>query len=514
LALWLLGVLSPTVFAQVNGCGPNGCSGGTPGGSSNQVQYNSAGAFGGLTNGASGTVLTSNGPSALPSFQAVTGTGTVTSVGLTAPSIFTVSGSPVTSAGVLALTANGISGGVPYFSSATQLSSSALLTANALMLGGGAGASPVSLGSLGTTTTVLHGNAAGVPTFGAVNLATDVTNTLPVGNGGTGLTSGIANSIPFFSSTTALSTSASLTWTNASSTLAIGVPNNTAKLIGANGTGSQTGTNFNLDGGNGGTSGAGGALVLNGGLGSTLPQNAGGQIIIPGGAASNTAVAQDMTLFGAVGTDAAHSGNVIVQDFNGDNTLVVDPFGNIFCACASAVGATDQFLYIGISAGAPTGTPAHTTGVYANSVPVRYDTTNNRFMVYNSGWKNVADQPTTTVGTFTSTFTGLTATVTCTSSYYKAGSIVTLALCAGNGTSNANTFTMTGLPGAITPTTLTQDVPLGRVLNAGSVANTATALITASSGTLTFEMSGISTGWNASSTKGFQVGQTISYLLN
>lgn len=55
----------------------------------------------------------------------------------------------------------------------------------------------------GTATTVLHGNAAGNPTFGAVNLTTDITGILPVGNssiltgdvtspGGTGVTT-IAN---------------------------------------------------------------------------------------------------------------------------------------------------------------------------------------------------------------------------------------------------------------------------------------------------------------------------------
>jgi len=74
--------------------------------------------------------------------------------------------------------ASGTSGGVPYFASTTTMGSSAALTSNAIMLGGGAGAAPTVLGSLGTTTTVLHGNASGAPTFGAVALATDVSGTL------------------------------------------------------------------------------------------------------------------------------------------------------------------------------------------------------------------------------------------------------------------------------------------------------------------------------------------------
>lgn len=45
--------------------------GGVPGGSNAQVQYNNASAFGGITNGAAGTVLTSTGTTTAPTFQAV-----------------------------------------------------------------------------------------------------------------------------------------------------------------------------------------------------------------------------------------------------------------------------------------------------------------------------------------------------------------------------------------------------------------------------------------------------------
>jgi hypothetical protein len=59
------------------------------------------------TTGTSG-LATFNGTTLnIPNYTASGGTGTVTSVGLTAPSIFTVSGSPVTTSGTLALTYSG-----------------------------------------------------------------------------------------------------------------------------------------------------------------------------------------------------------------------------------------------------------------------------------------------------------------------------------------------------------------------------------------------------------------------
>ena len=106
--------------------------------------------------------------------------GTVTSVAQSfTGGLISVTGSPITAAGTLALTVAGTSGGIPYFSSTSTWASSAALTANRIVLGGGAGVAPASLGSLGTTTTVLHGNAGGAPTFGSVALASDVSGTLP-----------------------------------------------------------------------------------------------------------------------------------------------------------------------------------------------------------------------------------------------------------------------------------------------------------------------------------------------
>src|SRR5262245_35762367 len=73
---------------------------------------------------------------------------------------------------------SGTSGGVLAFTAAGTIASSGALTANRIVLGGGAGVAPTVLGSLGTTTTVLHGNAAGAPTFGLVDLSTDVTGSI------------------------------------------------------------------------------------------------------------------------------------------------------------------------------------------------------------------------------------------------------------------------------------------------------------------------------------------------
>lgn len=99
---------------------------------------------------------------------------------------------------------SGTSGGILGYTASGTLASSVALTANALLLGGGAGATPTPMGSLGTTITVLHGNAAGAPTFAAVNIGTDTTGTLGVAQGGTNIASYAVGDVIYASGATTL----------------------------------------------------------------------------------------------------------------------------------------------------------------------------------------------------------------------------------------------------------------------------------------------------------------------
>jgi hypothetical protein len=141
-----------------------------------------------LTAGTGITITNGNGSISIAASGG--GSGTVTSVGWTG-GIVSV-GTPTTTP---AFTIAGTSGGIPYFSSGTTWASSAALTANAIVLGGGAGAAPTVLSSLGATTTVLHGNASGPPSFGAVSLTADVSGILPSTKGGTGVANNASSTL-------------------------------------------------------------------------------------------------------------------------------------------------------------------------------------------------------------------------------------------------------------------------------------------------------------------------------
>jgi len=181
------------------------------GGTVGAVVYQSgSGATAFLAAGTNGQVLTL--ASGIPSWATPT-VGTVTSIAQTfTGGIISVSGSPITTNGTLALTVAGTSGGIPYFTSTTAWASSALLSANALMVGGGAGVAPstVTTGTgvvtaLGVNTGtagafVVNGGALGTPSSGTV---TNLTGTAAINITGmaTNLAGGAAASIPYQSAT-------------------------------------------------------------------------------------------------------------------------------------------------------------------------------------------------------------------------------------------------------------------------------------------------------------------------
>ena len=162
-------------------------------GAAGSIPYQSAAATTAmLAAGTNGQVLTL--AAGLPSWVTA-GTGTVSSVAQSfTGGLISVSGSPITSSGTLALTVAGTSGGVPYFSSGTTWATSAALAASALVIGGGAGAAPattttgtgvvtalgVNTGSAGAF--VVNGGALGTPSSGTV---TNLTGTASININGT-----------------------------------------------------------------------------------------------------------------------------------------------------------------------------------------------------------------------------------------------------------------------------------------------------------------------------------------
>lgn len=95
-----------------------------------------------------------------------------------------------------------------------------------------------------------------------------------------------------------------------------------------------------------------------------------GQIFLEAGSANNT---------GKMTITTAKAGTLTSAVTITENQSV------IIGAAAIATNATDGFLYIPSCAGTPTGVPSANTG----RVAMVYDTTNNKFYVYNGAWKSV-----------------------------------------------------------------------------------------------------------------------------
>jgi hypothetical protein len=129
------------------------------------------------------------------------GSGSVVSVTLSSPGgIFAATGTnPITTTGTFGYSTTGTSGGIPYFSSGSQLSSSGVMALYGTMIGGGAGSAPVTVAP-STSGFVLTSNGPSAnPSFQA-----------PSGGGGTpvlsyGVFGGAVNAYTMASPTPAVS---------------------------------------------------------------------------------------------------------------------------------------------------------------------------------------------------------------------------------------------------------------------------------------------------------------------
>ena len=144
--------------------------------------------------------------------------GTVTSVAATVPSFLSITGSPITSLGTLAISYSGTalpvanggtgltagtSGGVLYYSATGTLASSSLLTQYGVVYGGGAGAAPVSTAA-GTTGQVLTATTSGAPTWASPATSGTVTSVSVVSANGFAGTVATATSTPAITLTTSI----------------------------------------------------------------------------------------------------------------------------------------------------------------------------------------------------------------------------------------------------------------------------------------------------------------------
>lgn len=104
---------------------------------------------------------------------------------------------------------SGTSGGVLAYTAAGTLASSAALTANAVVVGGGAGAAPATLAAFGNADNVLRSAGAGAPpAFATINLAASGavgSSVLQYNNGGTGNSSYTTGDILYASGPATLS---------------------------------------------------------------------------------------------------------------------------------------------------------------------------------------------------------------------------------------------------------------------------------------------------------------------
>lgn len=439
------------------------------------------------------------------------GTG-VSSVGLTMPTGFSVSGSPVTSSGTLGVTTT--------LSGVVHGNGSGLTASNVLLGSEVSGTLPVGNGGTGaaTLTGVLKGNGTSAFTAGTVSLTTEVAGTLPVGNGGsgaatlTGVLHGNGTS-PFTAANIALGSEVSGTLpvgnggTGAATLTGLLLGNGTSPFTAATSANvislwSGTCNSGSFLRGDGACASAGSGSVTSVGL--TMPSGfsvGGSPVTTSGSLAVTTALNGPLRgngsgfTTGAIALGSEVSGTLPVAN-GGTGVASSTGSGSVVLSASPTLSGT---ITGGTFSGTFSGNGASITSLNASNI--------------SSGTVPTANLETT--GTTTCNLSGMTATTTTTIRYVVVGDIASLRFGLALGTSNTTGMSCPSgtIPAAARP-------------NGGSGSQIATViaedngnLVVASArvvndGSINFGRITPGAGFTASGTKGFAEDAALTYTIN
>jgi hypothetical protein len=314
------------------------------------------------------------------------GGGTVTSVALSMPSIFSVSGSPVTTSGTLtaslnAQTANTVFGGpssgssaVPTFRSLVDDDVPSILTLTKIsgLTSNGFVKTSGGDGTLSVDTTTYLSGAAGSNRQVQFNSSGTLTGAAgfeyqSAASPNVKITAQATNYTPLTVNGAASQSAALQTWT----------VNDAARI-----TFTASGDIY-LPRGLTSTAAGTGRIYATGGSGT---DSGGGYLALYGGASTGTGLGGSLLVYTTAPSTTGSSANAAVL------RLEADTYGNFIVNPGPqglATTATDGFLHLPSAAGVPTGVPS-TAGIYTNTEAVTLDRTNYRLYAYLGGsWRNL-----------------------------------------------------------------------------------------------------------------------------
>lgn len=386
-----------------------------------------------------------------------------------------------------------------------------------------------------TATKFLQGDGA----CAQVNLATEVTGQLPVANGGTGVATLAVHGVLLGQGTSNVSTVAAM----AADTLLQGKgATSDPAAVAVNNCGSATtalsySTSTHTFGCQTITAGTGSVTSVGSGTGVTASPN---PIIATGTLAIDQTSAFTPSWLGVQTFSVAPAFPAGFTGSSSVNSLVSGALINSSAGTAAVMELSlangTSGVTLGVTGTGYTGAavcPGLGTGQYgfmcgpsSTSIPLDIAVGGSRMMRILGGAAGTitAQGPTAAgqvdmtpdKGSFTGTFTGMTATTTGTVAWAKMGNVAILSFGAINGTSNTTAMTMTGLVAEMQPATQSQDMPCN-IVDAG-VNVSGACVITAASGTITFQKivpatgAFSSVGFTNTGTKGVN-GTSITYTL-